>query len=294
VKRKLATVVLVSLLIAAGTLTWLRPEGFVRDEPSVAATAPMETKTSTESRHRAEAAAPPVAASTGRSDEHRAMPALPIGTQSLVVSAESFSELLETYDSHARSELEAFNRRYGGAVTFDSGAERDWLASNGYPLAEEIVEAATMPRAELQALADSGNQKAEFLYFDRLVEDLIRARENHLATGLGPETLGENREYLEAFVAVDKYRARIADNGSPFTGHALARFYEQTLNNPYAAIGALYLSGSRGDHEATRAAEELIRRYRLGDDVRDALASFSLVSRDRFNVGYQASPRPGK
>jgi hypothetical protein len=221
------------------------------------------------------------------------MPNEPIGAQSLMVPAGSFSDLLETYDSHARSALEAFNQRYRGAVAFDSQAERDWLASNGYPLAEEIVEAATMPRRELQALAESGNEKAEFLYFDRLVEDLIRARENHLATGLDAETLGESREYLQAFVAVDRYRARIADNGSPFAGHALARFYEQTLNNPYAAIGALYLSGSRGDHEATRVAEELIRHYRLDDDVRDALASFSLVARDRFNDRYQASPRPG-
>ena len=140
---------------------------------------------------------------------------------------------------------------------------------------------------------EGGNEKAEFLYFDRLTEELVLARESHIGSGLDPETVGESRAYMEAFVAADSFRRRIADNASPFAGIALARFYEEVLQNPYAAIAALNLSGSRGDHVAAAAADRLIRRYRVGSEARDALASYTLVLRDRDPGYYQAAARPG-
>lgn len=293
-KHKLKAAFLVGLFFSFAAAAWLWLQSPFPNEPTTAVAAAREVATSAPSGHRPAVVATVATEAQSRTDEFRAPAARRIGTRSVVVAAGNFPDLLETYDPFARSALEHFSQRYHGAIAFDSHAERDWLASNGYPLAEEIVAAANMPLRELRAMADTGDEKAEFLYFDRLIEDLMRARDNHLGAGLPPETLGENREYLEAFVAVDEYRTRVADNGSPFTGHILARFYELTLADPYAAIGALYLSGSRGDHEATAAAEELVRHYRLDEDIRDALASFSLVVRDGYSGGYQASPRPRK
>jgi hypothetical protein len=212
---------------------------------------------------------------------------------SSIARAQTFGDQLDTYDSLTRSQVEDFNRRYDGVIGFGSQEELDWLASNGYPLPTEIAEAAAMPLAELREIAERGNEKAEFLYFDRLTEELVRARERHIGTGLDPETVGESRAYMEAFVAADSFRRRIADNASPFAGIALARFYEEVLQNPYAAIAALNLSGSRGDHVAAAAADRLLKRYGVGSEARDALASYTLVLRDRDPGYYQATPRPG-
>lgn len=230
----------------------------------------------------------------GVGEEHPQETSIRLTDRSSIARARSFEDLLDIYDSLARSRVEAFNRRYDDVIAFDSEEELDWLASNGYPLPAEIVEAAAMPLAELREIAEAGNEKAEFLYFDRLNQELLRARDSHIGTGLDPEAVGESREYMEAFVAADTWRRRIADNASPFAGYALARFYEEALQNPYAAIAALNLTGSRGDHVASAAADQLIRRYGVGNEARDALASYALVLRDRDPGYYQAAPRPGR
>ena len=296
VNRTLLTTFMAALLISLAAIAWLRSQKSEAQEP------PVEDPTSSVAARLGGAAIgshPPHPATAeepakqGVGATEKADRRKRLADESSIVRARTFEDLLNTYDSLARTRLEDFNRRYGDVIAFGSQEELDWLASNGYPLPAEILEAAAMSLAELREIAEGGDEKAEFLYFDRLNQELTRSRDRHAGAGLDPGTVGESREYMEAFVAADMYRRRIADNASPFTGYALARFYEDTLQNPYAAIAALYLSGSRGDHVANTAADQLLRRYRIGSEARDALASYTLVLRDRDHRYYQAAPRPG-
>jgi len=293
VNRKLLTTFVAALLLSLATMAWLQSQESEGEKPpyedlaSSATTLPGVTAGRNQSDRAADSA------KQGTENAVTAVRRERLAGQSSNVRASTFDDLLNTYDSLERSRLEHFNRQYDDVITFGSQEEFDWLASNGYPLPAEILGAAAMSLAELREIAEGGDEKAEFLYFDRLNQELARARDRHTGAGLDPATVGESREYMEAFVAADTYRRRIADNASPFTGYALARFYEETLQNPYAAVAALYLSGSRGDHVANTAADQLLRRYRIGREARDALASYTLVLRDRDHGYYQAAPRPG-
>jgi hypothetical protein len=293
VKRALLTIFFAALLFSLAAMPWLRSLENVEERPRI------EERGSTMIRPlagTAPAKPEPGPAEIGQGEVGETDPqemSVRFKDSSSIARAQTFEDLLDTYDSLTRSQVEDFSRRYDRAIDFHSQEELDWLASNGYPLPTEIAEASVMPLAKLREIAEGGNEKAEFLYFDRLTEELVLARERHIGTGLDPETVGESRAYMEAFVAADSFRRRIADNASPFAGIALARFYEEVLQNPYAAIAALNLSGSRGDHVAAAAADRLIQRYRVGSEARDALASYTLVLRDRDPGYYQAAPRPG-
>jgi hypothetical protein len=223
---------------------------------------------------------------TSRQSGHR------LGDGRHPVRAGNFDSLLTAVDSLAGRELTAFRARYDGAIDFDSREEFDWLASNGYPLPEEILDAAEKSLPELEALAATGDEKAELLYFDRLNQEVLKARQRHIASGLDPATLMENREFVQLFIEADRYRPHIADNASPFVGYVLAEFFETALQNPYAAAGALYLSGSRGDHVAMLAADRVLSEYGIGEEARRALAAYSLVLRERDPRYYQPDPRP--
>lgn len=293
-RRVLLITSVAAVFLSLSAFAWLRwQDQKIEDVPARKAKAPIPSPPAAAPRPTPSADAPEVAVSGTRNRETTAT-RVKLTDQRSVVRAESWDDLLNTFDSLARSELQEFNNRYHDVIAFGSQDELDWLASNGYPLPEEILEAAALSLEALRKIAERGDEKAEFLYFDRLNEELRHARERHVGTGLDPASVGESREYLEAFVAADRFRERIADNASPFTGHALARFYEEALQNPHAAIGALYLSGSRGDHVATEAAQRLIRTYGISNEVRDALASYALVLRDRDPGYYQAAPRPGQ
>ncbi len=221
-------------------------------------------------------------------------PAPRLGTGRHAVRADDFDSLLTAYDSLAGAELSAFRARYDGAISFGSREEFDWLASNGYPLPEEILDAAGKTLRELEAIAATGDEKAEALYFDRLNQELVKARQQHVASGMDPDTLMENPEFQRLFAAADGYRSRLADNASPFVGYLLSAFYETALRNPHAAAGALYRTGSRGDYVAMQAADRIAVEYGIGEEARDALAAYSLVLRDRDPAGYQPRPRPGR
>lgn len=291
--RTLLTTFVAALLVSLAAIAWLRSQEPEAQEPPVEAPASSVAARPVEAEIDSHPAAAEEPAKQEVADRETADRRKRLTDESSIVRVRTFDDLLNTHDSLERTRLEDFNQRYADAIAFGSQEELDWLASNGYPLPAEILEAAAMSLAELREIAEGGNEKAEFLYFDRLNEQLARARDRHAGAGLDPTTLGESREYMEAFVAADVYRRRIADNASPFTGYALARFYEETMQNPYAAIAALYLSGSRGDHVAATAADQLLRRYRIGSEARDALASYTLVLRDRDLGYYQAAPRPG-
>lgn len=291
--RTLLTTFMAAFLISVAAIAWLRSQKSEAQEPPVeesASSAAARPAGSEIGSHAATAGEP---AKQGVGDRQTADRPKRLTDGSSIVRVRTFDDLLDAYDSLERTRLEGFNRRYRDVIAFGSQQELDWLASNGYPLPAEILEAAAMSLADLREIAEGGDDKAEFLYFDRLNQELARARDRHAGAGLDPATVGESREYMEAFVAADMYRRKIADNASPFTGYALARFYEETLQNPYAAAAALYLSGSRGDHVANTAADQLLRRYRIGSEARDALASYTLVLRDRDHGYYQAAPRPG-
>lgn len=291
--RTLLTTFMAALLISLAAIAWLRSQKSDALEPTIedpASSVQVRPGGAEIGSH--PATAEELATQAGRDTEPTDRRKR-LADESSIARGKTFDDLLNIYDSLERTRLEDFNRRYDDAIAFGSQEELDWLASNGYPLPAEILEATDMSLAELREISEGGDEKAEFLYFDRLNQELARARNRHAGSGLDPATIGESREYMEAFVAADMYRRRIADNASPFTGYALARFYEETLQNPYAAVAALYLSGSRGDHAANAAADQLLRRYRIGNEARDALASYTLVLRDRDNGYYQAAPRPG-
>jgi hypothetical protein len=287
------TTFVAALLVSLAAIAWLRSQEPEAQEPPVEAPASSVAARPFGAEIGSHPAAAEGPAKQEVGDRETADRRKRLADESSIVRVRTFDDLLDTHDSLERTRLEDFNQRYADAIAFGSQEELDWLASNGYPLPAEILEAAAMSLAELREIAEGGNEKAEFLYFARLNEQLARARDRHAGAGLDPTTLGESREYMEAFVAADVYRRRIADNASPFTGYVLARFYEETLQNPYAAVAALYLSGSRGDHVAATAADQLLRRYRIGSEARDALASYTLVLRDRDLGYYQAAPRPG-
>lgn len=218
--------------------------------------------------------------------------AAPIGAARHKVRRPDFESLLDAHDSYERASLAAFNERYRGALHFDSAAEFRWLEENGYPLPEEILAAASMGLDELRERAAGGDPKAEFLYFDRLNQEVVRARDMHAGSGLPAHTLIENPDFAWLFVEADTYRSRLADNASPFSGYLLAGFYENALGNPHAAASALYHAGLSGDPVAMRAADSLTRRHGIGAEARDALAASAIVLHELGGGHRPSSPRP--
>lgn len=199
------------------------------------------------------------------------------GKNSNIPKADNDRFLLANYSPEEQAIIRAFYSSFGntgldGAYLFDNALsfknqqQLDWLATNGYPLPDDILLAASMSTSELVALAKQGQFKAKALLLVREYQGA--AMPSNSADSMQMEKLKE----LTAF------RNDVLSDGSPFAGYVWAA---EHMKKPNADGRAGVLAGyafaeTLGDERAAMFANEF-SRSNPGMNPVEALASYKAI-----------------
>lgn len=201
----------------------------------------------------------------------------PIVTERHRQRASSFFALLQSYDTTDQELLRRFDRRYHGALQFQSEEQLQWMSERGYPMPEDILEARTLSDEELRIAARGGEEKYLFLYADRVFQGLIATKRQYLSSGLDPDEVNEYPEFTRQSVEAMRISSELLQSDSPFAGYVMAQLHWITTGDPFAQLAALHLTISRGDFRAHRIAENLIREAGLPPEVGEALSAYAAL-----------------
>jgi len=197
------------------------------------------------------------------------------------IRAANFAALLDSYDSLAARALEDFNARYAGAIAFRTAAEFRWLADNGFPLPDEILAAERLSLEELEALAESGGEKARFLYLDRVLQRIRQLRQSYRNSGLSSEALSDDADYTQLLLRATSARLSLTGSRSPFAGYLMAGYSEAALQNPHGILAGLYYANELGDSRAYHRMKSHMRSHGISDDAVEAMSAYAVIVRGR-------------
>lgn len=201
----------------------------------------------------------------------------PLIGNSHAVRAPDFNELLAEYDSASASTLQQFNERYSGAIGFRTHGEFEWLSDHGFPLPEEILRAEQMPISDLRSLAETGYQKAQFLYLDRTLRRVRELRESYMRSGISPDGLSEIPEYADALGAAAYAKGFVTRSDSPFAGYLMAEFSLAAFGNPYGYMAGMLYASDRGDARAHFTLKQFMRDRGICEDALTAMGMYATL-----------------
>lgn len=190
------------------------------------------------------------------------------------IRANSWQEFLQTVTAEEATYLKQVDANYFGALSYANPQMLRDLASDGFPLPEEWLEARKMSDAELKALSDGGSNKAKLFYLDRLLDQAsqyldLRNNKNESAYRNSPGP----RLSLLAYELATQLQASYK---SPFGGYLSGYVYSR-LNypaSPESAAAGIFVAFDRGDKRAI----ELLRQFQTQHpnlDMSAVLAAYS-------------------
>ncbi len=152
--------------------------------------------------------------------------------------------------------MRGLNDRYAGALAFDSTEEQQKLVQQGFPMPEEWLAAQRMPDAELEALANEGNIKAQMINIDRVSSQIGAVR----ATGRGLTTSQPDMALFNRVTAANTTVLELMRRTkSPFAAYLDGQINSaMSQGNPAESMAsAIMLAGDLGD----RRADSLLTTY---------------------------------
>lgn len=187
----------------------------------------------------------------------------------------SWDLYLRSLHQDDRRYLEDISDRYFGTVHFSGAEDREALLRLGFPLPEEWLAAKGMSEAELRAMSDRGDHKAEIFLVDRLLAKMA---------AVTAQAGAEN--YLEVVKAlpeaerpsVDKDRLEVlnrsadvfSEGPTPFTAYQYGVAFSAATGSPEPIPAAMAMAAELGD----RRAEKLMADY----DAKSPAGNPKLVS----------------
>ena len=154
--------------------------------------------------------------------------------------------------------LNDLDRRYYGALAFESPEEREFLLRSGFPMPEDWLAAKSMTDEQLQKAADSGDRKAAGIYADRMAAHLADLLELSKAT---PGAASDRDRARAAALAINY--AHIASDGSrgAFGVYVQGMVKSIIFQSPEALTASMLESMDRGDPRTGRLIDEMARRH---------------------------------
>lgn len=173
-------------------------------------------------------------------------------------SAASWDEFVALQAIPDQEYLQSLEKRYFGAVAFQTADEREYMNRAGFPSPEEWLAAKRMTDSQLQEKADAGDPKAAGMFADRmsvqLGELLELARED-------PDAVTDADRARLATLAV-AYSSRAMDaSKSPFGLYVEGAVLSSIFNSWEPMTAALLESMERGDPRVDRLMGQLHARH---------------------------------
>lgn len=156
----------------------------------------------------------------------------------------STEELRKQYSANDLRVIDAFYDKFPVAIqAFKTPEQWSWIVRNGYPLPDDIIAANKMSDDELAKLVLAGNEKASFLYMERMLKNAGTDSDK-----MKNSDLSDNNSYAGRYSTA---KQNIYKSNSPFIGYMIAK--EETSNEGDAAsqryIGYA-IAGMLGDTRA--------------------------------------------
>lgn len=197
----------------------------------------------THSQAEGEAVTPSVAAAAGPETDRNQR----ARDQESVDIARLPSNTREMYSRLAPSDrelVEGFYSNYGAVMDFSNKQELLWMRRHGYPMPEDVLEAARLTDQELERRYEGGDVQAGFFLLDRRAEAV-------------PE---DGKVEFDFSVESNVLAKDLLVSGSPFSGYAYYRYYSQRPDLQAKALAGLLWAGWQGDYRATRQMISLTGR----------------------------------
>ncbi|MBK8283752.1 MAG: hypothetical protein IPK97_02085 [Ahniella sp.] len=172
------------------------------------------------------------------------------------ITATNWQQLLATVSPEQARHLRAVNARYFGSLSFDNPQMLKTMVAQGFPTAEEWLQAKDMSDDALRIMAEGGNQKAQAFYLDRMVSnsaELASIREQN------PDAYEKSNGPRMAMKASELAPKVQATNKSPFAGYLLGYVYSELSypKSPESAAAGMFVAVERGDQRGVA----LMQRY---------------------------------
>lgn len=152
----------------------------------------------------------------------------------LALLPDNSMEMFERLPAGDREIVEDFYRNHGDSVmSFNNKHELLWLIRHGYPLPEDVLEAAAQSEQELQTRYDGGDVMAGYFLLDRRAEVVQKAPPDFT-------TSWKTAEFSEDLLA----------RGGPFAGYAYYRYHSQVEGSRHVALAGLLWADWQGDYRA--------------------------------------------
>lgn len=153
----------------------------------------------------------------------------------------STREMLSRLSPRDRDLVESFYRSYGDSViAFSNKHELLWMIQHGYPMPEDVLEAATLSDQELKARYEAGDVKAGFFLLDRMTAAIENGKTDFDSK-------------LDATMLANK----LLISGSPFSGYAYYRHHRRLQESQSDALAGLLWADWQGDYRAAFQLMEL-------------------------------------
>lgn len=152
----------------------------------------------------------------------------------LALLPDNSGEMFERLPAGDREIVENFYRNHGDSVmAFNNKHELLWLIRHGYPLPEDVLEAAAQSEQELQARYDGGDVMAGYFLLDRKAE-VVQKTPPDFTTSWKTAAFSED----------------LLVRGGPFAGYAYYRYHSQLEGSRHVALAGLLWADWRGDYRA--------------------------------------------
>jgi hypothetical protein len=186
--------------------------------------------------------------------------------------AESLDAWLAEFPADAAL-LKEFSAAHFGVYKVNSSAQVAWMATQGYPMPEDVIAASTMSNADLRQLADAGNAKAALMLYERNVSDVKSKMEAYIAQGGSPTDFWKSDpDGVRLLAARHADEALLRQVASPYKGYvqAQASILDRDPVNAVSKVAVgLLLAANMGDSRAI----QLLDAYAGSDAVRSAIIS---------------------
>lgn len=190
------------------------------------------------------------------------------------IRADSWQDFLRTVTTEEAAYLKQVDANYFGAMSYANPQMLRDLASTGFPLPEEWLEARKMSDAELKALSDGGSNKAKLFYLDRLLGQASQYLE---LRNENDESAYRNSPGPRLSLLAHELAPQLqASYKSPFGGYLLGYVYSRLSypESPESAAAGIFVAFDRGDKRAI----ELLRHFQEKQpnlDMSAVLAAYS-------------------
>lgn len=160
----------------------------------------------------------------------------------------SWNARLAELSMRDRDYLSDMNDKYYGSLEFDSAAEQQRLATQGFPTPEEWLAVRDIPDIELERLAKTGNTKARMFQVDR-VSDRVAP----VLAERGLRNTPEDKELFRLLTdAMQMAESLLRETRSPFSAYLAGRIFSAGSqgNRPEPLVAAFLLAQDFGDSRA--------------------------------------------